>query len=155
MRIGLTPSPGMGSQPVPLDESGTFYFFMSIGSIPICARSTGLSWVLSFPSSSPPCDEYNSKEGWSGEYATCSEVQAPSMLSRCGRGSRRRAEGPTRPLFLLSVFHLASQPLSPAVLTHGLSVTLPEKWGPHEIRPRRKAETDRVREGISEGFRVA
>src|SRR2546427_10573361 len=33
--------------------------------------------------------------------------------------------------------------------------TLPEERGPTETRPRRKAETDRVFEGISEGFRSA
>mgnify|MGYP001607757944 CR=1 FL=1 len=34
-------------------------------------------------------------------------------------------------------------------------VTSPEERGPIETQPGRKAETDRVREGISEGFRLA
>ena len=34
-------------------------------------------------------------------------------------------------------------------------VTLPKERGPTEARPRRKAETDQVFEGISEGFRSA
>jgi hypothetical protein len=33
--------------------------------------------------------------------------------------------------------------------------TSPEERGPIETQPGRKAETDRVREGISEGFRLA
>jgi len=33
--------------------------------------------------------------------------------------------------------------------------TSPEEWGPIETQPGRKAETDRVRDGISEGFRPA
>ena len=33
--------------------------------------------------------------------------------------------------------------------------TLPKERGPVEIQPGRKAETDRVFEGISEGFRLA
>ena len=33
--------------------------------------------------------------------------------------------------------------------------TLPKERGPTEARPRRKAETDQVFEGISEGFRSA